>query len=77
MAHLKKGQLTTPGEWAKHLRKVKRLFWHAERKAARQEIQHQLKEEQEAPRQLADDTSPGADLHAQPQSTHAAMPGQK
>ena len=33
MAHKKKGQLTTTGEWAKHLRKyLKREFWKGERK---------------------------------------------
>ena len=39
MAHKRKGQLTSTGEWAKHLRKVgKRFFWKAERKAEKQVV---------------------------------------
>jgi len=34
MAHKQKGQLTTTGEWAKHLRNfLKRQFWKKERSA--------------------------------------------
>ena len=35
MAGVKKGNLTAPGEWWKHLRSLKRAFWKAERKAAK------------------------------------------
>lgn len=35
MANVKKGNLTAPGEWWKHLRWLKRAFWKAERKAAK------------------------------------------
>jgi hypothetical protein len=35
MAHVKKGLLTPPPEWWKHLRWAKKLFWKKERKAAR------------------------------------------
>jgi hypothetical protein len=35
MATVKKGLLTSPGEWWKHLRWTKRVFWKKERQAAR------------------------------------------
>jgi hypothetical protein len=35
MASVKKGQLTATGEWAKHLRQLKRGYWKSERKIAR------------------------------------------
>jgi hypothetical protein len=35
MANVKKGLLTAPSEWWKHLRDVKREFWKRERKAAK------------------------------------------
>ena len=35
MANVKKGQLLPAPEWWKHLRKMKRVFWKAERKAAK------------------------------------------
>ena len=35
MATVKKGTLTPPGRWWKHLRRFKRLFWKRERQAAR------------------------------------------
>ena len=35
MSHRKQGQLTTSGEWARHLRPLlRRLFWKGERQAA-------------------------------------------
>ena len=35
MSHKKQGQLTTSGEWARHLRPwLRRLFWKGERQAA-------------------------------------------
>jgi hypothetical protein len=37
MASVKKGQLTAPPEWWVHLRKEKRTFWKAERKAQRED----------------------------------------
>jgi hypothetical protein len=37
MAHVRKGQLTPAPQWWKHLRSWKRVFWKAERKAARVE----------------------------------------
>nr|WP_299169580.1 hypothetical protein [uncultured Allomuricauda sp.] len=45
MSHKRKGQLTTHGEWAKHLRKFgKRLFWKGERKAEKRLIEKRSKE---------------------------------
>ena len=44
MAHKQKGQLTTSGEWAKHLRGfLKRHFWKGERIAAKTFIRNDLK----------------------------------
>lgn len=37
MASVKKGQITAPPEWWKHLRWAKRQFWKKERKAAKRE----------------------------------------
>ena len=37
MASVKKGMLTSPREWWKHLRWTKRSFWKSERQAARRE----------------------------------------
>jgi hypothetical protein len=52
MSTIKKGILTTSGQWAKHLRKSlrsgapgsgwKRIFWHGERRAAKHDIRKQL-----------------------------------
>ncbi len=36
MVNVKNGQVTAPPQWWKHLRWAKRVFWKAERKAARQ-----------------------------------------
>ncbi len=36
MATVKKGMLTVSGEWWKHLRWTKRVFWKGERQAAKQ-----------------------------------------
>jgi hypothetical protein len=33
MASVKKGTLTKPQQWWKHLKEYKRIFWKAERKA--------------------------------------------
>ncbi|MBD3584027.1 hypothetical protein [Flavobacterium selenitireducens] len=45
MAHKKNGQLTTSGEWAKHLRKfMRRKFWKGERKAGIKFIHKTIKE---------------------------------
>ena len=35
MASVKKGLLTATKEWAKHLRRLKRDYWKAERKTAK------------------------------------------
>lgn len=43
MAHKKKGHLTVSGEWAKHLRKLKRnLFWKGERNAGKELVRNEL-----------------------------------
>ncbi len=41
MANVKKGLLTAAGEWWKHLRWTKRVFWKAERKAAKKFIRRE------------------------------------
>jgi hypothetical protein len=41
MATVKKGTLTQPPEWWKHLRWAKRRFWKRERQAAKAEIVRQ------------------------------------
>lgn len=38
MANVKKGQLTKSPEWWRHLRRMKRVFWKRERKAAQRVI---------------------------------------
>jgi hypothetical protein len=38
MATVKKGMLTKTGEWWKHLRETKRVFWKGERQAVRKLI---------------------------------------
>jgi len=46
MGTVKKGLLTGPPEWAKHLRKFgKKIFWASERQAGKKEIKRQLKDE--------------------------------
>jgi hypothetical protein len=42
MATVKKGTLTTPNEWWKHLRWLKRAFWKRERRAARREATREI-----------------------------------
>ncbi len=43
MANKRKGQLTTTGEWAKHLRGfLKRQFWKGERKAGKSFINKEV-----------------------------------
>ena len=49
MATVKKGMLTSAGEWWKHLRWTKRVFWKGERKAAERDVQDQLIDEAERP----------------------------
>ena len=44
MATVKKGTLTSPPEWWKHLRWTKRAFWKRERKAAKREGERQALE---------------------------------
>jgi len=43
MASVRKGLLTAPHEWWKHLRWTKRVFWKAERKAAKNMAQREAK----------------------------------
>lgn len=38
MANVKKGQLTRPPQWWKHLRDWKRVFWKSERRAQKDAI---------------------------------------
>lgn len=45
MATVKKGMLTSAGEWWKHLRWTKRVFWKGERKAAERDVQNQVVDE--------------------------------
>ena len=46
MSNIKKGLLTHSGEWAKHLRKFwKRVFWKGERKAGKQLIRKEIKDD--------------------------------
>lgn len=46
MAHIRKGLLTKPSEWAKHLRKFwKKTYWGKERKPAQKAIFQQMKQE--------------------------------
>jgi hypothetical protein len=42
VANVKKGLLTAPGEWWKHLRSIKRSFWKGERQAARRLIRREV-----------------------------------
>jgi len=43
MARKQKGQLTTTGEWAKHLRGfLKRKFWKGERSAEKKTIKNEI-----------------------------------
>ena len=37
MASVKKGHLTVSGEWWKHLKWFKRIYWKAERRASRRD----------------------------------------
>jgi hypothetical protein len=41
MANVKKGNLTAPPQWWKHLRDWKRVFWKSERKAQQKEIRNE------------------------------------
>jgi hypothetical protein len=46
MTHKQKGQLTTSGEWVRHLRGfLKRQFWKAERKAGKSLIKKETENE--------------------------------
>lgn len=45
MAHKQKGQLTSFGEFHKHLRKVgKHFFWKSERAAQKKETENEVKQ---------------------------------
>jgi hypothetical protein len=41
MATVKKGMLTKTGEWWKHLRETKRVFWKGERQAVKKLIRQE------------------------------------
>ena len=41
MATVKNGMLTKTGEWWKHLRETKRVFWKGERQAVRKLIRNE------------------------------------
>jgi hypothetical protein len=43
MANVRKGQLTKPPEWWRHLRRMKRVFWKRERKAAQRLIAREVR----------------------------------
>jgi hypothetical protein len=43
MANVKKGNVTPPPQWWKHLREWKRVFWKRERRSQDKEIQRQQK----------------------------------
>jgi len=48
MAHKQNGQLTSSGEWAKHLRKyLKRKFWKGERAAELKLIEEEISTHEE------------------------------
>jgi hypothetical protein len=41
MANVKKGNLTSPPQWWKHLRDWKRVFWKSERSAQKRSIKNE------------------------------------
>ena len=41
MANVKKGTLTSPPQWWKHLRDWKRVFWKSERQAQKKDIKNE------------------------------------
>lgn len=45
MGNVKKGNLTRPPEWWKHLKFRKKDFWKRERVAEKKEIKRQLKDQ--------------------------------
>lgn len=45
MATKKKGILTPPPEWWKHLKWMKRVFWHKERLAVRTFVRKEIQNE--------------------------------
>lgn len=42
MANVKKGNMSRPPQWWRHLRDWKRVFWKAERAAQKQSIRTQI-----------------------------------
>jgi hypothetical protein len=42
MANVKKGNLTPPPQWWKHLRDWKRFFWKGERKAQKDKVKKEI-----------------------------------
>ena len=61
MATVKKGMLTTTGEWWKHLRDTKRVFWKAERQAAQRLIRQEAAADASNGRAAADAKAPSDD----------------
>ena len=60
MSHKRKGQLTISGEWARHLRPFfRRVFWNAERQAAKGYIRVDLPVPNERARVRRDKTRKG------------------
>jgi hypothetical protein len=55
MANVKKGNLTAPPQWWKHLKWCKRTFWKAERQAHKDAIKKETNETVSTPTK---DTSP-------------------
>jgi hypothetical protein len=46
MAHVKKGLLSKPPEWWKHLKYMKKIFWNKEKTAVKKDIKKQLSDYQ-------------------------------
>jgi hypothetical protein len=44
MANVKKGTLTRPPQWWKHLRDWKRIFWKSERSAQKKDVKERSNE---------------------------------
>jgi hypothetical protein len=44
MANVKKGTLTRPPQWWKHLRDWKRVFWKSERSASKKDVKERQNE---------------------------------
>ena len=49
MANVKRGNLTRPPQWWRHLRDWKRTFWKGERKAVRRDVDVQVDDHHNPP----------------------------